>query len=105
GETSEDLNHQFESLVENGLEYIRSLEDLQILLSIYPPANALRFAVEAAYIHYICQRKNMTVGDYLRVPNPGPVATAFTLPIMAPDLVTAFIKNNNLNRFANLKIK
>jgi L-Ala-D/L-Glu epimerase len=105
GETPEDLNQQFESLVDNGLEYVRSLEDLQILLSIYPPANALRFAVEAAYIHYICQRKNMTVVDYLRVTAPDPVATAFTLPIMEPELIPAFIADNNLNRFSNLKIK
>jgi len=105
GETAEELTRQFESLVENGLELIRSLEDLQMLLSFYPPANALRFAIESAYIHYICQQKGMAVGDYLGVSLPTTVATAFTLPIMEPDLVTAFIRDNNLNRFSNLKIK
>src|SRR5688572_6622026 len=49
GETAAGLIHQYESLIENGLEYIRSLEDLQVLLSLYPPANALRFAIESAY--------------------------------------------------------
>lgn len=105
GETAEDLNGQFESLIDNGLEYIRSLEDLQVLLGIYPPANALRFALEAAYIHYLCQKKGTTVVDYLKVTAPAPVATAFTLPIMAPELVPAFIRENNLNRFASLKVK
>ena len=105
GETAEDLTHQYESLVENGLEYIRSLEDLQVLLSLYPPANALRFAIESAYIHYFCQKKGITVTEFLGVALPGSVATAFSLPIMDPGQVPGFIRNQNLNRFANLKVK
>ena len=105
GETAAGLVHQYESLIENGLEYIRSLEDLQVLLSLYPPANALRFAIESAYIHYHCQKKGITVVDYLGVTMPASVATAFSLPIMDPALVPGFIRDQNLNRFANLKIK
>ncbi|MGV3589652.1 MAG: dipeptide epimerase [Adhaeribacter sp.] len=105
GETAEALTHQYELLVENGLELIRSLEDLQVLLSLYPPANSLRFAIESAYIHYYCQKKGITVVEFLGVNLPTSVATAFSLPIMNPNLVADFIRENNLNRFANLKVK
>ncbi len=48
GETAEILTHQFELLIEHGLELIRSLEDLHILLQLYPPANAQRGFYHAA---------------------------------------------------------
>ena len=105
GETAALLNQQFEHLIDHGLELIRTLEDLQILLSLYPPANSLRFAIESAYIHYICQQKGMTVSDFLGVSMPAGVPTTFTLPIMDPGLVADFILKHDLNRFASLKVK
>jgi len=105
GETAEALTDQFSSLIDNGLELVRTLEDLQMLLAIYAPANALRFAIESAYIHYNCQRNNISVVDFLGVVLPHAVPTAFTLPIMDPGLVNKFILHNNLTRFETLKIK
>ncbi|WP_026462734.1 dipeptide epimerase [Adhaeribacter aquaticus] len=104
-ETAENLTEQFDNLIDHGLELIRSLEDLQILLSLYPPANAIRFAIESAYIHYICQQKGLSVGDFLGINIPASVATSFSLPIMNPETVADFIKTNHLNRFASIKVK
>ena len=105
GETAPILQAQFETLIENGLELVRSLEDLQMLLSLHVPANALRFAIESAYIHYICQRNSQTVPEFLGVNLPVGVPTAFTVPIMEPNLVAGFIRENGLHRYQNLKIK
>jgi L-Ala-D/L-Glu epimerase len=65
----------------------------------------LRFAIESAYIHYFCQKKGITVVEFLGLSLPQAVSTAFSLPIMDPAVVPAFIRDNNLNRFANLKVK
>ena len=104
-ETADALTNQFSDLIDHGLELVRSLEDLQMLLSIHVPANALRFAIESAYIHYNCQRLNISVGEFLGVALPLAVPTAFTLPIMDPGLIKSFILENNLTRFQPLKIK
>jgi L-Ala-D/L-Glu epimerase len=105
GESAEILTDQFESLVDSGLELIRSLEDLQILLSLHLPSNSLRFAIESAYIHFICQQQGISVSNFLGVRLPEQVATSFSLPIMDPGLVADFIRFHNLNRFQSLKIK
>jgi L-alanine-DL-glutamate epimerase-like enolase superfamily enzyme len=105
GESAEILTDQFESLVDSGLELIRSLEDLQILLSLHLPSNSLRFAIESAYIHFICQQQGISVSKFLGVHLPDPVATSFSLPIMDPALVPDFIRLHNINRFQSLKVK
>ena len=105
GESAEILTDQFESLVDSGLELIRSLEDLQILLSLHLPSNSLRFAIESAYIHFICQQQGISVSKFLGVPLPAQVATSFSLPIMDPALIPDFIRLHQLNRFPSLKVK
>lgn len=105
GESAEHLTDQFESLVDSGLELIRSLEDLQILLSLHLPSNSLRFAIESAYIHFVCQQKGISVSQFLGVALPTAVPTSFSLPIMDPAQVGDFIRSHDLNRFESLKIK
>ncbi|MBK0402053.1 dipeptide epimerase [Adhaeribacter sp. BT258] len=104
-ETPENLIVEFGDLVAAGLNKVRSLDDLLVLLNTQKPANALRFAVESAYIHFICQRLNLTVPDFLGVPEPLPLATTFSLPIMEPEKIAGFIAQNNLSRFSALKVK
>ncbi|CAA9228017.1 MAG: L-alanine-DL-glutamate epimerase (EC [uncultured Adhaeribacter sp.] len=104
-ETPELLTNQFQNLLDNGLEYVRDLPDLQALLELHPVANALRFAVESAYIHFTCMHQNQAVSQYLGLAAAGMVATTYTVPIMAPELVKDFIRENRLNRFQSLKIK
>ncbi|QMU30445.1 dipeptide epimerase [Adhaeribacter radiodurans] len=104
-ETPELLLQQFQNLLRNGLAYIRSISELETLLKLYPVANSLRFAVESAYVHFICWQQQLTVSQFLKLPQPETVPTIFSLPIMAPELIGDFIKVNNLTRFSPLKVK
>jgi len=105
GETPELLLQQYQVLLASGLSDVKSMEDLLQLLLEYPPANALRFAVESAYLHYFCQHKGIAVHQLLGQEAPKPQATCFTLPIMEPGQVQEFITRYNLNRFSSLKVK
>ena len=104
-ETPEILARQFDELAAAGLDKVRSLEDLLALLDAYKPVNALRFAVESAYIHFICQSQGLTVPGFLGMPEPLPLATTFSLPIMEPGKIAGFIAQNKLTRFEALKVK
>jgi L-alanine-DL-glutamate epimerase-like enolase superfamily enzyme len=104
-ETPENLILQFGELLAAGLNNIQSLEDLFALLQTIPPANALRFAVESAYVHFICQKQNLTVPDFLGLPAPQPIVTTYSLPIMEPGTIAHFIREHNLTRFSALKVK
>ncbi|MBF9253935.1 dipeptide epimerase [Pontibacter sp. 172403-2] len=105
GETPELLLQQYQVLLAAGISDVKSMEDLLQLLQEYPPANALRFAVESAYLHYFCQHKGIAVHQLLGQETPKPQATCFTLPIMEPDQVQEFIKQHGLTRFGSLKVK
>ncbi|MDQ3292078.1 MAG: dipeptide epimerase [Bacteroidota bacterium] len=104
-ETPELLLLQFQNLLDNGLEFVRSVSELETLLELYPVANALRFAVESAYVHFTCWQQHITVSQFLKLNQPEAVPTIFSLPIMAPELLGEFIKVNNLSRFNTLKVK
>lgn len=104
-ETPQNLILQFGKLVAAGLNLVQSLEELFELLETHKPASALRFAVESAYIHFICQKQNLTVPDFLGVPEPLPIQTNFSLPIMEPEKIAAFMDDNRLQRFSALKVK
>jgi len=104
-ETPELLLQQFGNLLQNGLAQVQSLSDLQNLLIDYPVANSLRFAVESAYVHYLCAQQKISVSQFLGIDATAKVPTIYTLPIMAPELISDFIRENNLNRFQILKVK
>ncbi|KAA9326069.1 enolase C-terminal domain-like protein [Adhaeribacter soli] len=104
-EIPQNLILQFGKLVAAGLNNVQTLEELFYLLESHKPANALRFAVESAYVHFICQRGNLTVPEFLGVPQPQPMATTYSVPIMEPGNVAEFIQENELSRFQALKVK
>ncbi|MDX5437100.1 MAG: hypothetical protein LPK03_07890 [Pontibacter sp.] len=105
GETPELLLQQYKVLLMAGLPQVQSMEELIQLLEQHPPINALRFAVEAAYLHYFCQHKGIPVHQLLGQPAPQPHFTCYTLPLLESDEVQAFIQWQNLERFRYLKLK
>ncbi len=105
GETPELLLQQYQVLLMAGLAGMKSMEDLLQLLQEHPPVNALRFAIESAYLHYFCQHKGIAVHQLLGQPAPGPQATCYSLPIMEAGQVQEFIHTHNLGRFQSLKVK
>ncbi|NDK54552.1 enolase C-terminal domain-like protein [Pontibacter fetidus] len=105
GETPDLLLQQYQVLLMAGLASVKSMEDLLQLLTEHPPVNALRFAIEAAYLHYHCQVKQIAVHQLLGQPMPHQQATCFSLPIMEPGQVKDFIIQHRLQRFPCLKVK
>ncbi|WP_242927027.1 enolase C-terminal domain-like protein [Pontibacter vulgaris] len=105
GETPELLLQQYQVLLMAGLAQVKSMEDLLQLLLEHQPVNALRFAIESAYVHFYCQHQNIAVHQLLGQPAPHQQATCFSLPIMDTGEVGDFIRKYNINRFNSLKIK
>ncbi|MER2995931.1 enolase C-terminal domain-like protein [Pontibacter populi] len=105
GETPDLLLQQYQVLIMAGLGSVKSMEDLLQLLTEHTPVNSLRFAIEAAYLHYYCQVKQIAVHQLLGQPMPQQQGTCFSLPIMEPGQVKEFIVKHNLQRFPCLKIK
>ena len=106
GETPELLQQQFEGLQSNGLSHVSSLAELDALLALHPVAHALRFALEAALVHWLAARAEQPVWQWLGVAPPAAtVPTAFSLPIMAVGEVSGFLREQQAARFQLLKIK
>jgi L-alanine-DL-glutamate epimerase-like enolase superfamily enzyme len=104
-ETPEILLNSFEKFLSSGANEIKNANDLSILLSKINVPNALRFGIEQAYIHFICSQRNESIYNFLKIEKPLKTKTCYTLPIMEPADIVTFFNENNLNRFAYLKIK
>ena len=106
GETPEVLQEQFATLLANGLNEVHCLPDLDTLLAAQPVAHALSFGLEAALVHWLAQCAGVPVWQWLHVPAPAAaVPTAFSLPIMEPGEVAAFVREQRAARFDVLKVK
>ena len=105
GETPELLQEQFATLQANGLNKVATLATLDALLAAHPVAHALSFGLESALVQWLATRAGQPEWQFLGVPAPVPAPTAFTLPIMEPGEVAAFLREQNAARFDLLKIK
>lgn len=104
-ETPELLLQQYKVLLVAGLPAVKSMEELLELLLEHAPANSLRFAIEAAYLHYFCQHQGIAVHQMLGQPVPKPQPTCFSLSLMEPGAVEGLLKKQQLERFHFLKLK
>ncbi|OKL39427.1 enolase C-terminal domain-like protein [Pontibacter flavimaris] len=105
GETPELLLQQYKVLLMGGMPQMQSMEELLQLLEQLAPINALRFAIEGAYLHYFCQHKGVPVHQLLGQPVPQPQITCFTLPALQPGEVAHYLHKYNLGRFRYLKLR
>jgi L-alanine-DL-glutamate epimerase-like enolase superfamily enzyme len=106
GETPEALQLEFTSLLQAGLGKIRTEAELQEFLTAHPPAHALRFAIESAFVLWAARQAGQPVWQWLGAPEPAlAVPTAFTLPIMDPGEVAEFVREQQMARFQLLKVK
>ena len=67
--------------------------------------NALRFAVESAYLHFLSASSGQPMHDILRLPLPSPVHTSYTIPILQPGTMQTFYDQHDLQRFRYIKLK
>jgi len=104
-ETPELILECFKMFINAGANQIKSANDLSVILNQINAPNALRFGIEQAYIHFLCAEKNQTIYEFLKIEKPLKTHTCYTLPIMEPAEIVSFFNENNLNRFAYLKIK
>ncbi|WP_205501939.1 dipeptide epimerase [Rufibacter psychrotolerans] len=105
GETPQLLREQFQTLQAQGLDQVATVEELQQLLQQREVLPALRFALESALVHYLCQKNNQTVPQFLGVQPVASAPTAYSYPIMDPGKIAAFTKEHGLHRFEYLKVK
>ncbi|MCS6823369.1 MAG: dipeptide epimerase [Cytophagaceae bacterium] len=103
GETPELIEQQFNIFKKYYSEYKH--HGLNSILKELPLANALKFAIEAAYVHAQAKASKKKIHEYLGLRPPAEPNTSYSVPIMQPDNIAAFIKQHQLNRFAFLKIK
>ncbi len=104
-ETPELLLASFDAFLQAGANTIQNANDLTAVLERVKMPNALRFGIEQAYIHYLCHQRNESIYEFLKIERPLKSKTCYTLPIMEPAKIADFFKENNLDRFAYLKIK
>lgn len=82
---------------------IVNLDELTESTKDFP--NSLRFGMEAAFLFYTGNKTNRTLSELMYLPEPLPVPTSYTLPIMEASEISAFIKTHQLDRFSLLKLK
>lgn len=105
GESPELAESEFRLFLRSKPERIDSPEALTDLLSGIPLSHSLRFGIESAYIHYWCQKKNLSVQSYLGIPRAQSIPISYSIPIMEVGKMKAFYNDNNLHRFQFVKIK
>ncbi len=104
-ETPEILRYEWARFIASGPESCADVHELERLLDFLHLPNALRFAIESAYVHFYCKKKGINVFYFLGLSPAKHIKTAFSLPIMPVADIKGFIEENNLLRFPMLKLK
>jgi len=104
GETPAGIQEQFNK-INPQLSFINTLSELIQLINNESLVNSLKFGIESAFVHYQAKKHAIPVYTELGLPQPGPVYTSYTLPIMEPGKVKGFMNEHNLLRFKYLKVK
>lgn len=105
GESEKSIEEGFRAFVSGGAEELTSLEGLIKLVDELELNASLSFGLESALAHANAQMSGRSIHQLLCVPQVHGVATSFSLPIMEPGEVAAFLEQHNLARFSALKIK
>lgn len=104
-ETPEGMVLDFERFIRAGAAHIHDLHELENVLNKVNVCNALRFAIESAYIHCLCHADQTDIYTFLGIQKPVSVVTSYSLPIMEVGELKAFYESHGLNRFTRLKVK
>lgn len=105
GEDAELIRSQWQQMKKILPSGIPDLEEVSALLNTITLCNALRCGLECALIHWISQKSLISVCNLLAIPEPAPVDTLFSIPIMDAKDVAIFMNEMNLQRFRMLKVK
>ena len=97
----EEFN-RFVSVLKSDSDQLTSIHNAIKSVSV---SHALSFAIESAWFHFQSLKEKKTVSELLNIPNPGPISTSYTIPIMETGVLKKFFLENNLNRFPYIKLK
>jgi L-alanine-DL-glutamate epimerase-like enolase superfamily enzyme len=104
GETPEKIQLQFEQWLKNtDIEKISNEKDLTQSLDKTKLFHALRFGIESAFLSMFAKRSGESLGEFLKLPRPMPVATSFSMPIIPVNEIADYLAP--IKRFSSLKIK
>lgn len=104
GETPELIEEQFHSLFSeqaNPQTVLHLMEEIQTL----PVCQSLKMGLDMARQHLLAARKQVSLSESAGLPPARPRPMAFTVPVMDPADVKAFMLAWNVHRFPWLKIK
>lgn len=103
GETPEIIREEFKTFSLGNIDSFETLDSFSLHLDSLNLKHSLRFGIESAYVHYLCNKQNITPAKYFNLDFPEKVATSFSIPIIEISYIKEFIKP--LSRFESLKIK
>jgi L-alanine-DL-glutamate epimerase-like enolase superfamily enzyme len=104
-ESPDDLQSQFNTFLKKEISQLNKVEKLNERLERLKLSNALKFAIESAFVHYLAKRKKQNVYDFLDLKFPPSIFTAYSIPIMDIGRMKDFYADNKLSRFRFIKIK
>ncbi len=103
GETGEIIENHFKLFIEKYQQNYLDLDNFEIFLDSLVLPHSLRFGIESAFVHFICQKNNIKPADFFQLQLPQNVATSFSVPILEINEIKNFIEP--LKRFKSLKLK
>ena len=104
-ETIETVEKLFDLFIKSKPEEIQNEHQLAELLESSGITGALRFGIESALIHYICDKKSKSVAEQFSLKAIDTFPISFSIPIMEIGRIKEFYKENKLDRFPFIKIK
>lgn len=87
------------------LAEFENLPDLSTTLKEQQVPNSLRFAIESAYVHFVCASSGQHISSYFGLEKPGIRDTSYTIPIMPTDKLEDYFKQYQPQRFKYIKLK
>jgi L-alanine-DL-glutamate epimerase-like enolase superfamily enzyme len=103
GETEEIIREQFGRFLKVSPAEEVKLSELEELLDSLDLLHSLRFGIESAYTHYLCQKQGIRPAGFFGLETAERIPTSFSVPILEISEIKDFIEP--LGRFASLKIK
>lgn len=104
GRTTEtDQQHIIDEFHSLQLGTVQSPEHLQKLA--FTGSRRLHCALETALVHFLAQKQEKSVTEFLQIDPPCACATSYSIPILPEAELAEFIASNQLHRFAAIKLK
>src|SRR5260221_13647750 len=104
-ESPEQAMEQFHHFLQLQPEKIQSMEKLNECFEKIYLCQSLRFGIESAFVHYLCDAKKITVTQFLEIGSVNSVPVSYSIPMMDIGSMKSFYEENDLKRFIYIKIK